>query len=147
MLSKCRATSINYCISHLCALLTTIHSLLSPPVKILFFFLSSFMCPTEKMSLCEEMYGLYERVNISYTEQEQASIFLYGFIIPVPWYRYFVAWRSSWRCFVYCVHLVMISQGKRSGQAVWTVHNVQNHTLLGHSPTASQAGRRVGPAL
>jgi hypothetical protein len=34
-----------------------------------------------------------------------------------------------------------------SGQAAWTVHHVQNHTLLGHSPPASQAGRRVGPAL
>jgi hypothetical protein len=34
-----------------------------------------------------------------------------------------------------------------SGQAAWTVHHVENHTLLGHSPPASQAGRRVGPAL
>ncbi len=34
-----------------------------------------------------------------------------------------------------------------SGQAAWTVHHVQNHTLLGHFPSASQAGRRVGPAL
>ncbi len=25
-----------------------------------------------------------------------------------------------------------------SGQAAWTVHHVQNHTLLGHSPQASQ---------
>ena len=33
------------------------------------------------------------------------------------------------------------------GQAAWTVHHVQNHTLMGHSPPASQAGRRVGPAL
>ncbi len=31
--------------------------------------------------------------------------------------------------------------------ATWTVHHVQNHTLLGHSPPASQAGRHVGPAL
>ncbi len=31
-----------------------------------------------------------------------------------------------------------------SGQAAWTVHHVQNHTLLGHSPLASQACRRVG---
>jgi hypothetical protein len=29
----------------------------------------------------------------------------------------------------------------------WTVHHVQNHTLLGHSPPTSQAGRRVGPFL
>jgi hypothetical protein len=34
-----------------------------------------------------------------------------------------------------------------SGKAAWTVHHVQNHTLLTHSPPASQAGRRVGPAL
>jgi hypothetical protein len=34
-----------------------------------------------------------------------------------------------------------------SGQAAWTVNYVQNHTLLGHSPPASQAGRRVGLAL
>jgi hypothetical protein len=41
-------------------------------------------------------------------------------------------------------------QGKwwgQSGQAAWTAHHVQNHTLLGHSPLANQAGRRVGPAL
>jgi hypothetical protein len=30
-----------------------------------------------------------------------------------------------------------------SGQAAWAVHQ----TLLGHSPPASQAGRRVGTAL
>ncbi len=34
-----------------------------------------------------------------------------------------------------------------SGSAAWTVHHVQNQTLLGHSHPASQAGRRVGPAL
>jgi hypothetical protein len=34
-----------------------------------------------------------------------------------------------------------------SGQAAWTVNYVQNHTLLGHSPPASQAGRRVGTVL
>jgi hypothetical protein len=36
-----------------------------------------------------------------------------------------------------------------SGQAAWTVHPVQNHTLRGHSPSARffQAGGRVGPAL
>jgi hypothetical protein len=34
-----------------------------------------------------------------------------------------------------------------SGQAAWTVHHVQNPTLLGHSPPASQAASRVGPAL
>jgi hypothetical protein len=27
------------------------------------------------------------------------------------------------------------------------LHHVQNHTLLGHSPPAKQAGRRVGAAL
>ncbi len=34
-------------------------------------------------------------------------------------------------------------------EAAWTVHHVpvQNHTLLGHSPSANQAGRRVGPEL
>jgi hypothetical protein len=35
-------------------------------------------------------------------------------------------------------------------QVAWTVHDsihVQNHTLLGHSPPASQAGRRVGPDI
>jgi hypothetical protein len=30
-----------------------------------------------------------------------------------------------------------------SGQAAWTAHHIQNHTLLGHSPPASQAGRHV----
>jgi hypothetical protein len=34
-----------------------------------------------------------------------------------------------------------------SGQAAWTIHHVQNHTLLGHSPLDSQAVHRVGPAL
>jgi hypothetical protein len=34
-----------------------------------------------------------------------------------------------------------------SGQVAWTVHYVQNHTLLGHSPSACQAGCRVGPVL
>ncbi len=34
-----------------------------------------------------------------------------------------------------------------SGQAAWTVHHVQNHTLPGHSPPANQASRRVGQAL
>ena len=33
-----------------------------------------------------------------------------------------------------------------SGPAAWTVHHVQNHTLLARSPSASQAGRCVGPA-
>ncbi len=33
------------------------------------------------------------------------------------------------------------------GQAAWTVHHKQNHTLLGYSHKASQAGRHVGPAL
>jgi hypothetical protein len=33
-----------------------------------------------------------------------------------------------------------------SGQAAWTLHHVEYHTL-GHSPPASQAVRRVGPAL
>ncbi len=36
--------------------------------------------------------------------------------------------------------------GGLSGQATWTAHHVQDHTLLGHSPPASQAGRRIGPA-
>jgi hypothetical protein len=54
---------------------------------------------------------------------------------------------------VFCVHLVIDQppdRGKWCGlseQAAWTVHHVKNHTLLGHSPPASQAGRRVGPAL
>jgi hypothetical protein len=35
-----------------------------------------------------------------------------------------------------------------SGQAAWTGHHVQNHSLLlGHSPPASQVGCRVGPAF
>jgi hypothetical protein len=51
------------------------------------------------------------------------------------------------------VHLVIDQPPDRgkwcgpSGQVAWTVHHVKNHTLLGHSPPASQAGRRVGPAL
>ncbi len=35
----------------------------------------------------------------------------------------------------------------RSGKAVLTVYHVQNHTLLGQSPAAIQAGRRVRSAL
>ncbi len=34
-----------------------------------------------------------------------------------------------------------------SGQAAWTVHHKQNHIPLDHSPPASQADRRIGPAL
>jgi hypothetical protein len=34
-----------------------------------------------------------------------------------------------------------------AGQAAWTVHRVQNYTLLGHFPPASQAVRRVGSVL
>ncbi len=34
-----------------------------------------------------------------------------------------------------------------SGQAAWTVHHVQNHTLLDYSPPASQAVCRVGSTL
>jgi hypothetical protein len=59
------------------------------------------------------------------------------------------------RCFVYIYKYVYISP--RSGQVVLSVREdgmdrplrtkVQNHTLLGHSPPASQAVRRVGPAL
>ncbi len=32
-------------------------------------------------------------------------------------------------------------------QAAWTVHHVQNHILLGHSPPASHPSRRIGPVL
>jgi hypothetical protein len=47
-----------------------------------------------------------------------------------------------------CVHLVIYHKWcGPSGQAAWTVHHMQNHTLLGHSPPDSQTGRRVGPAL
>jgi hypothetical protein len=42
----------------------------------------------------------------------------------------------------------------RPVQVMWSImagridrHHVQNHTLLGHSPPASQAGRRAGTAL
>ncbi len=31
-----------------------------------------------------------------------------------------------------------------SGQAAWTVHHVQNHILLGHSPSDSRTGCRAG---
>ncbi len=34
-----------------------------------------------------------------------------------------------------------------SGQAAWTVHHVQDDTLLGPSPPASHVGRRAGPGL
>lgn len=30
-----------------------------------------------------------------------------------------------------------------SGPAAWTIHHVQNHTMPGHSPPVSQAGRRI----
>jgi hypothetical protein len=39
--------------------------------------------------------------------------------------------------------IAVVRQSWRHGP----VHHVQNHTPLGHSPPASQAGRRVGPAL
>ncbi len=38
-------------------------------------------------------------------------------------------------------------RGKRRGpsrQAAWTVHHVQNHTLLGHSPPCSQGAAVLG---
>jgi hypothetical protein len=54
---------------------------------------------------------------------------------------------------VFCVLLIIdqpqtaasgvICEGRRHG----TVHHVQKQTLLGHSPPASQAGRRVGQTL
>jgi hypothetical protein len=48
---------------------------------------------------------------------------------------------------VLCTFNIRSAPGNPSGQAAWTVHHVQNHTLLGHSPPACQAGRRVGQAL
>jgi hypothetical protein len=54
---------------------------------------------------------------------------------------------------MFYVHLVMdqpqtrASGVVRQGSAAWAAHHVQNHTLLGHSPPASQAGRRVEAAL
>ena len=54
---------------------------------------------------------------------------------------------------VICLHLI-IGQPKtaasgvvRQGQTVWTVHHIQNKSMLGNSPSASQAGLRVEPAL
>ncbi len=54
---------------------------------------------------------------------------------------------------LFCVNLAIdqpwtetsgvIRQGRQQG----TVHHLQNHTLPGHSPSASQAGSRVRPAL
>ncbi len=56
---------------------------------------------------------------------------------------------------VFCVHLAIdqsktgangvVYQGRRHGLS--SVHHIQNHTLLGHSPPASQAGRRVASRL
>jgi hypothetical protein len=54
---------------------------------------------------------------------------------------------------VFCVHLIIdhpqtrVSGVVRQGRRHWTVHHVQNHTLLDPSPSASQAGRRVGSAV
>ncbi len=55
---------------------------------------------------------------------------------------------------VLCTFIVIVidqpqtwTSGVVRQQAAWAVHHVQNHTLLGHSPPASQEGRRVGPAL
>jgi hypothetical protein len=52
---------------------------------------------------------------------------------------------------VFCVHLVIDHpQTGTSGEIVRAGrmdHHIQNHILLGRSPPASQAGRRVGPAL
>jgi hypothetical protein len=48
---------------------------------------------------------------------------------------------------VLCTLSYRSASRKRIGsffQAAWTVHQVQNHTLLGPSPPASQAGRPVG---
>ncbi len=55
---------------------------------------------------------------------------------------------------MFCVHLEM--HQPQTG-AVWPVRaggmdrpsrtKCQNHTLMGHSPPASHAGRRVGPSL
>ncbi len=48
---------------------------------------------------------------------------------------------------VLCTFNNRSAPGNPSGQAAWTVHHVQYHTLLGYSPPASQTGRRAGPAL
>ncbi len=53
---------------------------------------------------------------------------------------------------VFCVHLVIdqpqtgpgVRSVREGGKAV---HHVQNHTLLGQTPPASQADLRVGPAF
>jgi hypothetical protein len=34
-----------------------------------------------------------------------------------------------------------------AGTSEWIVRHEKNHTLLGHSSPASQADRRIGPAL
>jgi hypothetical protein len=56
---------------------------------------------------------------------------------------------SSWKFYQLAAGQLLPGQTVygAAGQAAWTVHHVQNHTLLGHSLPASQAGRRVWPAL
>jgi hypothetical protein len=60
-------------------------------------------------------------------------------------------------CSVYSVFrgIIFLSEIPNPRQAVWsvrpqaayTVHHVQNHTLLGFSPLESQAGNRGGPVI
>ncbi len=60
----------------------------------------------------------------------------------------FLACCCSWLSSVYCTfrNRSALDQGKwrgPSGQAAWTGYRVKIHTLLGRSPSASQAGRRM----
>jgi hypothetical protein len=75
------------------------------------------------------------------------------YVLPAPWLKSeirhgptrvpghaFLAWHSSWRCFVYIQYRprpVQVVLSVSAEQTAWTVHHVQNHTLLNHSPPAS----------
>jgi hypothetical protein len=53
----------------------------------------------------------------------------------------------SYRDVAHDVVLCKLSDRSATDRGEWCVHHVRNHTLLGHSLPASQAGRRIGPAL
>ncbi len=70
----------------------------------------------------------------------------------------FLAWRSSWRMVVYIYYIRAAGNsqlgsswlGNRCGRETSGPMARRSHTkahMPGHSPPASQAGRRVGPAL
>ncbi len=137
---------------------TTIHCHLSPPSKkIVLSFFVFILCVQQRkfhcVRRCTDM-----RDWIFYT-QEQTSIFLYGFTITC---RYLHSERGNGSARVPGHALVLRDVAHDGVSCTFSNRSARdwckrsggmdrpsrsNHTLLGHSPPASQAGRRIGPAL